>query len=443
MLLSMSGKAQKDTLPTGIKFVTSLTWEQLKEKALKENKYLFLDCFATWCGPCKAMDRDIYSNVNVGLFMNDRFISVKLQADSFHNGNKSVLDWYADCHSILENYNVTTFPTYLFFSPDGHIVHRGFGYLSVDKFIELGKAAVDTLQQIYTLLEKYQIGDKEYVRMPYLVNAVKSILNKNELAITIAQDYLQNYLYKKDDIELLSKENIIFIATYIQSTKERGFYLFSKYSDKIDRLTRSKLSQDIIDYLITKEEIYPSIWKDHEIIDKEPNWKLLENSIRRKYDKSYAERTILNSQLIWYRIKGDWPILATFNIKKINKYGIDTSGLGFALLNNMIWEVIFLHSNDINVINKGIEWERIILQGHPEHSPAIDTYANLLYKAGRTKEAIEWERKAAKLSPDDKEVQKALQQMQNGQPTYLDEGAFWDSNIRFKENQKENYSHKE
>lgn len=51
----------------------------------------------------------------------------------------------------------------------------------------------------------------------------------------------------------------------------------------------------------------------------------------------------------------------------------------------------------------------------------IDTYANLLHKLGRTKEAIEWQEKAlAKVDADSKaEYQATLDKMKKGEPTWV------------------------
>lgn len=35
------------------------TWEEVKEKAAKENKPIFVDAYTTWCGPCKWMAKNI------------------------------------------------------------------------------------------------------------------------------------------------------------------------------------------------------------------------------------------------------------------------------------------------------------------------------------------------------------------------------------------------
>ncbi len=40
-----------------IVFSQGMTWNEIKQKAKQENKYLFLDCYTTWCGPCREMDK--------------------------------------------------------------------------------------------------------------------------------------------------------------------------------------------------------------------------------------------------------------------------------------------------------------------------------------------------------------------------------------------------
>ena len=38
----------------GIRFDKSMSWEEVVKKATRENKYIFMDVMATWCGPCQA-----------------------------------------------------------------------------------------------------------------------------------------------------------------------------------------------------------------------------------------------------------------------------------------------------------------------------------------------------------------------------------------------------
>lgn len=412
----------------GIHFEQNLTWTQVKAKAKAENKYIFVDCYATWCGPCKIMDREVYPKDTVGKVMNEKFVSVKVQFDSTKLDNEMVTSWYPDVAHIMKDYKITAFPSYLFFSPDGEIVHRDEGVKSKADFVKLTNTAADPTKQFYTLLAQYQKGEKNYAVMPYLANSVKTFLKDKELANRIGQDYLQNYLYKLNEADLYTKENVINIGIYIQSTREKGFSLFYNHADKVDALIRSGSSQNEVDFLITKEEISTKLYKDGKPLIVNPDWKKLSAAISKKYNNSYAERIILNSQIKWYGIKKDWKELAKYTIKKVDIYGLDTLGaMHTAFTNNMIWEVIFEHSVDKAVLNKGIEWMEMIVRYHPDDETELDTYANLQYKAGRVKEAILNEEKAAKLNElkaikqkrtPDKSFKETLEKMRTGVPTW-------------------------
>src|SRR5262249_50323519 len=99
----------------GIQFETGLSWQQIKEKAKAENKPIFMDCFTTWCGPCKYMEQKVLSQKNVGDFMNKNFICVKVQMDQTNHDSSTIKAWYKDAAAIKEVNNIHSYPTYLFF----------------------------------------------------------------------------------------------------------------------------------------------------------------------------------------------------------------------------------------------------------------------------------------------------------------------------------------
>ncbi len=101
----------------GIHFEQTLSWQQVKAKAKKENKFIFVDCYASWCGPCKAMDRDVYQNDTVGNFVNAHFIAVKMQMDTSKKDEEATKMHYADAHLLILSYKVYAYPTFLFGMP--------------------------------------------------------------------------------------------------------------------------------------------------------------------------------------------------------------------------------------------------------------------------------------------------------------------------------------
>lgn len=49
-------------------------------KALEDNKIVMLDCFATWCGPCKAIGPILVNHSNEDEFKDDIFFA-KIDVD--------------------------------------------------------------------------------------------------------------------------------------------------------------------------------------------------------------------------------------------------------------------------------------------------------------------------------------------------------------------------
>ena len=47
------------------------------QKAREENKLVFMDCYTSWCGPCKNMLNNVFTLAEAGEFMNEEFVCVK------------------------------------------------------------------------------------------------------------------------------------------------------------------------------------------------------------------------------------------------------------------------------------------------------------------------------------------------------------------------------
>ncbi|MFI3306053.1 MAG: thioredoxin family protein [Rikenellaceae bacterium] len=110
------------TLSAQIDFHTGSTTE-LYKRAKGEDKLIFMDLYATWCPPCKAMERDVFSRKDVGDFMNEKFVNVK------YNIDESIGKEFAN------QYQVTSIPTYLIFTGDGKLVGRMTGGMTSDTFL--------------------------------------------------------------------------------------------------------------------------------------------------------------------------------------------------------------------------------------------------------------------------------------------------------------------
>lgn len=110
----------------GIQFKKE-SWNDVLKQAKKENKLIFLDIYATWCGPCKRLKSNTFSNEEVGKLYNQKFINVALDGEK------------GEGLTLAQKYAVRSYPTLLFLDGNGNIVIRTGGYHNPDEFIELGK----------------------------------------------------------------------------------------------------------------------------------------------------------------------------------------------------------------------------------------------------------------------------------------------------------------
>ena len=63
-----------------VRFLDSST-DAVRKEAIAQDKLVFIDLYATWCGPCKAMERDVFSKKEVGDFMDEYFVAAKYDID--------------------------------------------------------------------------------------------------------------------------------------------------------------------------------------------------------------------------------------------------------------------------------------------------------------------------------------------------------------------------
>ena len=161
------------TQEKGVQFEHILNWTEILEKAKAEKKFIFIHCYTSYCGPSRYMSTVIYPTKEAGSFMNDKFISVKLQLDTTDMDDEKVKSWYKASHEIAETYNVKASPTYLIFDVKGKPVHRTTGQVqTVGEFIEKTKKAFDPASQYFVLLREYNEGKKDSAFLRKMAKAV-------------------------------------------------------------------------------------------------------------------------------------------------------------------------------------------------------------------------------------------------------------------------------
>ena len=205
-----------------IKFLENPTWTSVLEKAKKENKIIFLDAYATWCGPCKQMDAETYTNQAVADFYNANFINVKYDMEK---GEGAML---------ADRYYVSAYPNLVFINPDGVMLHKGVGFVAADEFLALAKTAKNPETQYYTLKKNaLKLNNAQFLKF-----AKQAVELQDEDFGYISKDFLAG----KPDI-LGDSDLIDLIMNYAFALpKEKDLTYFSTSKSKI--IKEGKYTED-------------------------------------------------------------------------------------------------------------------------------------------------------------------------------------------------------
>lgn len=401
--LAQGDKAVQDN--KGVHFEDGLSWTAIQARAKAENKYIFMDCYTTWCGPCKYMARTIFPQEETGNFFNDKFISVGVQLDTTAKDDDRVKSWYADGHAIAEQYGVRAYPTYLIFTPDGRPLHRLVGSSATAKeFIKYMQSTFDTTMQYYTQLQQYHDGRRDSAflhRLAMMCSDVYDLNNGHEIA--------EAYFATQSD--LYSRGVLALILSLTQSSKDKGFDILVAHPDKVDAVMGEGMAEARVFSILSLEYISPAIRKAGA---GGPDWKDIRKAIAANYP-SLAEEAVEKGQVLYYQRKGDWSHFQTTIVAYMNKFGAHVST---AELNDFAWTV-FQNCPDMTCVSDALEWSKRSFKDKPEPG-FMDTYANILYKMGKKDDAIAWEQKALDLADDSSKpsYQGTLDKMKKGEKTW-------------------------
>lgn len=178
----------------GIQFYHG-SWKEALAKAKAENKLIFIDVYTSWCGPCKAMARDIFPLKQVGEKFNASFINYKIDAEK------------GEGIEVANTYKVNAYPTYLFVNGDGVLYYTTLGAMPVADFINTANNALTEFGDPKPLPAwdaEYEAkkGDKAFL-MGYLQKRSRLRLRNNAL--------LDQYVFIAAQEELMSKETLNFL----------------------------------------------------------------------------------------------------------------------------------------------------------------------------------------------------------------------------------------
>ena len=358
-------------------------FSKILEKAKKQNKLIFLDAYASWCGPCKMMDKNIFTKNSVKEYYNAHFINAKIDMEKGEGVN------------IAKKYNVRAYPTYLFINGNGEIVHKAVGYFEENQFLDLGKNAQNPNNSVAAIKKRFDAGESDS-------EFLKNIMTTNfSTDYEFAKKASERYFNTKKNAEI-SKDEIGMLLFFTQSTNDSNYSYFVKNKNEIlkifpepqyikfdNQIKLSEVTKNAIDLKskTIKDEYF--ITEASKIVGKEEAQKAL-NKLKLSFylkEKKYAEYE--KTALEYYKN----PSLFDANE-----------------LNSIAWS-FFQKINNPESLKSALEWAKESIKKE-QASHNTDTLAHLYHKLGDKTNAITWAEKSIELAQakgeDFEETQKLL-----------------------------------
>lgn len=208
------------------------SFKDILAKAKSEKKLVFLDAFASWCGPCKMMEKNIFTLPSVSEYYNANFINARFDMEK------------GEGQEIAMKYGVRSYPTFLFLNGDGEVVMKNYGYMGEKDFLTIAQEAN---QPKYRNSSNKELFEKGESNPEFLLNMMSLYAQSDyELAKKASERY-----FKVKNNQPLTKDELGMLLYFIKSPSDPNYQIFVAKKQEITTL----MSEDIYNQFDTNIKI--------------------------------------------------------------------------------------------------------------------------------------------------------------------------------------------
>lgn len=120
---------------------------EVVEMADNQGKLVFLDCYTSWCGPCKRMANDVFTLDRVADFFNSKFVNIKIDMEK------------GEGPELAKKYGVKAYPTFLLLDGNGKELYRIVGGAAPDDFVKKVIEGMNSENWTSKLDDEYKSGN--------------------------------------------------------------------------------------------------------------------------------------------------------------------------------------------------------------------------------------------------------------------------------------------
>ncbi len=349
-------------------FITILTFAQdeiqfqdipfkdLIAKAKKENKLVFIDAYASWCGPCKMMEKNIFTKKSVGDFYNKNFVNARIDMEK------------GEGREVAQKFGVRSYPTYLFLNGDGELVSQNYGYMEESIFLTMAQDINSPNNKKGSLKERFAKGEKD---RDFLINIMK--LNSNT-DYEFAKQASERYFANRKKTDEFTKEDVGFLLYFLKSTEDVNYKTFVSQKAEIIKFLPEENYNEFNNQLVLAKVVQESIDDKNKKINEDYFMKTAEPLV----GKEAAILKLNQTKLSYYEQNANFP--------EYEKAALDYYQNADSFEPNELLKAAWIFSDNIRTkssLKKAAEWaEKSVMRGETAENTYI--LAKIYFNLGIT-----------------------------------------------------------
>ncbi|WP_292009324.1 thioredoxin fold domain-containing protein [Chryseobacterium sp.] len=323
----------------------NLPFQELIGKAKKENKIVFIDAYASWCGPCKLMEKNIFSQKSVGDYYNANFVNARFDMEK------------GEGRDLARKYGVRSYPTYLFLNGDGELISQNYGYMEEGLFLAMAQDINSPNNKKGSLKERFANGEKD---PEFLVNIMKlSSTSDFEFAKKASERYFEN----KKKNEELTRDELGYLFFFIKSVEDPNYKVFADRKAEIIKYVPEDTYKQFDDQMKLSKIIEESVDDKNNRIDEKAFLAKAEPIV----GKEEAQMRLNQTKLSYYEFHENYPAYETTALEYYkNPDSFDPNELLRAA-----W-VFSNHVSNTASLKKAVEWaEKSVMRSETSENTYI------------------------------------------------------------------------
>lgn len=332
-----------------------LPFKDLIAKAKKEKKIVFIDAYASWCGPCKMMERNVFTQKSVGDYYNSNFINAHFDMEK------------GEGREIATKYGVRSYPTYLFLNGDGELVSQNYGYMEAGMFLTMAQDVNSPNNKKGSLKDRFAAGEKD---PEFLINIMK--LNSSS-DFNFAKAASERYFENRKKTEELTKEDVGLLLFFLKSTEDKNYKTFTDRKAEIIKFLPEETYKEFDNQIRLGSIVEQSIDHKNKKINEDYFMKTAEPLVG-KHD---AEIKLNQTKLSYYEQNANFP--------EYEKAALEYYRNTEAFEPNELLKAAWIFSEQVKTpssLKKAAEWaEKSVMRGETSENTYI--LARLYFLTGQ------------------------------------------------------------